>query len=114
VQQATDARTAMQHTIADMKVTAQQAADVRWWTQQYPWPAVGAAAVLGFMAATQVLAPSNHRTPPAQPVPGQATMQPSIMASLLEMVRTTLMSAIIGAIHSSGQQTGQDQARAQP
>jgi len=34
-QQATDAKTAMQRTLADMQTTVKEAADVRWWTQQY-------------------------------------------------------------------------------
>ena len=57
-QQAADAKTAMQHTVADMQVTAKEVANISWWTQQYPWYAVGAAAVLGFVAATSVLAPA--------------------------------------------------------
>lgn len=109
-QQAADAKTAMEGTVADMKVAVQQAADVRWWTKQYPWYAVGAAAVLGFVAATQVLKPSNHRTPAAPPVYGQTATSPSWTASLFEMIRTALTSAILGAIQSSGQQTEKTQA----
>jgi hypothetical protein len=113
-QQAADAKAAMQHTVDDMKVTVQQAANVRWWTQHYPWYAVGAAAVLGFVAATRVLTPPSHYTPPAQPANGQTAAGPSWTAPLFEMLRSTLMSAIIGAVHSSGQTTGQEQARAEP
>ena len=61
IQQAADAKTAIQHTMADMQVAAKEAANVSWWTQQYPWYAVGAATVLGFLAATSVLAPADHR-----------------------------------------------------
>jgi len=104
----------MQRTVDDMKVTVQQAADVRWWTQHYPWYAVGAAAVLGFVAATRVLTPPSHPTPPAQPANGRTAAPPSWTASLFEMVRSTLMSTIIGALHASGQATEQEQVRAEP
>jgi len=108
-QQAADAKTAMQRTVQEMQTTVQQAANVRWWTQQYPWYAVGAAAVLGFVAATQVGAGASSGPPPA-PVQGQTVVRQSWMAPLFEMLRTTLMSTIIGAVHASGQQTGQGEA----
>src|SRR5574341_2697521 len=61
-QQAADAKTAMQRTVADIQATALEAADVRWWTQQYPWYAVGTAAVVGFVAVTQLLVPADHHS----------------------------------------------------
>jgi hypothetical protein len=99
----------MQHTVADMQATAKEVANVRWWTQQYPWYAVGAATVLGFIAATAVVPSADHRTPPAPPVASQAAARPSWTASLFEMVRSTLMSIIIDAIHTRGQQASQTQ-----
>ena len=109
-QQAADAKTAIQHTVADMQATAKEAANIRWWTQQYPWYAVGAATVLGFVAATSVLAPADHRPQPAPPATTQAATRPSWTASLFEMVRSTLMSIIVDALHPQGQQA----SRAQP
>jgi hypothetical protein len=108
-QQAADAKTAIQHTVADMQATAKEIANVRWWTQQYPWYAVGAATVLGFVAATSVLAPADHRTPPAPPAASQAAARPSWTASLFEMVRSTLMTIIVDALHSQGQQSSREQ-----
>ena len=35
-QQAADAKTAMQHTVADMQAAAKEAANISWWTQQHP------------------------------------------------------------------------------
>jgi hypothetical protein len=113
-QQAADAQAAMQQTIATMKTTAQGIANVRWWTQQYPWYAVGAAAVLGFTTATQVLASTDQRTQSAPPVQSQPVAQTSWLAPLFDLIRSTLMSAIIGAIHTSGEQAGQTQAESQP
>jgi ElaB/YqjD/DUF883 family membrane-anchored ribosome-binding protein len=109
-QQAADAKTAMQHTIADMQATAKEAANISWWTQQYPWYAVGAATVLGFVATTYALAPADHRTPSAPPAASHAAARPSWTASLFEMVRSMLMSAIIGALHPKDQQSERVQA----
>jgi ElaB/YqjD/DUF883 family membrane-anchored ribosome-binding protein len=109
-QQAADAKTAMQHTMAEMQATAKEVANVRWWTQQYPWYAVGAATMLGFIAATSVLAPANHRPQPAPPAASQAAARPSWTASLFDMVRSMLMGIIADALHPKGQQA----SRAQP
>jgi len=109
-QQATDAKTAMQRTLADMQATVKEAADVRWWTQQYPWYAVGAAAVVGFVTATQVLGPSDHRVPPAPPTQEQSTGRPSWRSSLFELVRSTLIGAITEAMRASSQHSDRAQA----
>lgn len=107
-QQATDAKTAMQRTLQDMQATAKEVANIPWWTQQYPWYAVGAAAVIGFVTATRVLLPPDQHAPAAPPVQGQA-VQPSLTGSLFEMLRSTLVSAIIGAIHTSNQKSEPEQ-----
>ena len=105
-QQAADAKAAVQRTLADMKVTAQEVADVRWWTQQYPWYAVGTAAVVGFIAATRALTPPDHHTETAPPAQAQTAASPSLMSSLVEMLRSALVSTIIGALRSSSQPAG--------
>ena len=104
-QQAADAKTAMQRTVADMQATATEAANLSWWTQQYPWYAVGAATVLGFVTATYVLAPTDHRPRPAPPAPRPAAARPSWTTSLFEMVRSMLMGIIADALHTKGQQS---------
>ena len=109
-QQAADAKSAIRHTVADMQATAKEAANLSWWTQQYPWYAVGAATVLGFMAAASVLAPADHRTRPAPPTPSQPAAHPSWTAALFDMVRSAVMSTIIGALQPKGQPSGQAQA----
>jgi len=111
-QQAADAKTAMQHTVADMQATAKEVANISCWTQQYPWYAVGAATALGFLAATSVLAPADHRPRPAPPAASQAAARPSWTTSLFEIVRSMLMSIIVDALHTKGQQSGQTQADA--
>jgi len=111
-QQAADAKTAMQHTVADMQTTAKEVANISWWTQQYPWYAVGAATALGFIAATSVLAPADRGPRPAPPAASQAAARPSWTTSLFEIVRSTLMSIIVDALHTKGQPSGQTQADA--
>ena len=108
-QQAADAKTAIQHTVADIQGTAREVANIHWWTQQYPWYAVGAATVLGFVIATSVLAPPNHRTPPDSPV-ARPVARPSWMASLFEMVQSLLTSIILDALHPPGSQSGRTHA----
>jgi len=98
-----------------MQATVKEAADVRWWTQQYPWYAVGAAAAVGFVTASQVLAPADHRAPPAPPPQGQSAGRPSWMSSLFALGRSTLMGALVEAMQASSQhskraQTEQAQA----
>jgi hypothetical protein len=110
MQQATDAKTAMQRTVADMQATAKEVINVRWWTRQYPWYAVGAAVVVGFVAATQVLAPAYHPAPPVPLAQRQEAVRPSWMASLFEMVSSTLVSTIIEAVRTRGQQSGRAHA----
>jgi hypothetical protein len=99
----------MQRTLADMQTTLKEAADVRWWTQQYPWYAVGVAAVAGFVTATQVLTPSDHRAPPAPPAQAQSAGRSSWISSLFELVRSTLMGAIMEGIRASTQPSGRTQ-----
>lgn len=113
-QQAADAKVAMQRTMAEMKVTAKEVADVHWWTQHYPWYAVGAAAVVGFVTATSVL-PSSHRRIQRQDAAVQASVARSssflspLFVSLLDMAKSAVMSAIIGAIYTTDQQAEQTQ-----
>ena len=106
-QQAADAKVAMQHTMADMQATAKEAANISWWSQQYPWYAVGAATVLGFVATTYALAPADHHTQSAPPAASQVAASSSWTASLFGMVRSILMGIIADALHPQGQQSGQ-------
>jgi hypothetical protein len=109
-QQAADAKTAIQHTMADIQATAREAADIRWWTQQYPWYAVGAATVLGFVATAYAMAPANHRAQPAPPTTNQATPRPSWTAPLFGMARSLLIGIITDALYPKSQEAEQAQA----
>src|SRR5438552_17071740 len=59
-QQAADAKTAMQHTVANMQTTDKQVANISWWTQQYPGYAEGEPTALAIIAASSELAPTHH------------------------------------------------------
>src|SRR5262245_42321104 len=96
-QQAADAKTAMQRTVADIGDTAKATTDVRWWTQQYPWYAVGAAAVVALVTAAHVLAPAARRTHTAPPAPEPAAGPPSWLASLVMLGGRTLLDVLADA-----------------
>src|SRR5262245_31151178 len=101
-QQASDANTAIQHTLVDMRATAMEVANVRWWTQHYPWYAVGTAAVLGYVVTAAVLAPPAPRQQPAPPA-RQVAARSSWTAALVAMGRETLLGILREALHPRGQ-----------
>jgi hypothetical protein len=78
--------------------------------QHYPWYAVGAAAVLGFVTATSVWAPADHRPQPAPPAASQATARPSWTASLFETVHRMLISIMADALHTKSQPSSRAQS----
>lgn len=103
-QQADDARLAIKQTLARMRKTSQDAADVRWWTQRYPWYAVGGAGLLGFVAATYLSAAAHGPEQSSRQTVAEAWSQSSvfegIFSSLVPLVRSVLMSAIVGALQT--------------
>jgi hypothetical protein len=106
-QQAADARVAIQQTLTEMQETAKTAADVRRWTQQYPWIAVGAAAVLGFVASSALTRDGvTHSQADVTPQPQAA--RPSLLASFLSplfpMLRNALVSALVSGVMDKAQE----------
>jgi hypothetical protein len=111
-QQAADARVAIQQTLAEMQETVKVAADVRRWTQQYPWIAVGAASVLGFVAASALA--RNGAAPSQADVPQQRQAdRPSLLMSLLSplfpMLRNALVSTVVSGVMDKTQEHKQEQ-----
>ena len=105
-QQAADAQAAIHQTLTAMQATAREAANVRWWTQHYPWTAVGTAAVLGYVVTTAVLAPPAP--PPADPTPARpAAARPTWTASLFALVQTLVMGILRDALHPQTPSAGQ-------
>jgi hypothetical protein len=130
VEQAGKAMSATMHEMADQLA---KAADPRAWTQEHPWYSVGAAAILGFMAAS-ALTPARgesfkerleelfpeHPAPPPEPAhapkaaPGQPNSQKpshmsSIMGHLVDAVKTALVSTISSAVTAKVHQDGPPQ-----
>jgi len=111
-QQAADAKTAMQRTVADIGSTAKAAADVRWWTQQYPWYAVGAAAVVGLVTAAHVFAPAGRRAHAAPPAPEPAAGPPSWLSSLVMLGGRTMLDALVDTLRAKKQPAARAQTDA--
>lgn len=103
-QQAHDAQIAIKHTLAKMRETSKVAADVRWWTQRYPWCAVGGAGLVGFVVVTCLSASSRGQERSSPQRQARESSPSSVFAgmfsSLWPMVRGGLMSAIIGALQT--------------
>jgi len=53
--QADDARHAIACTLRELCCAAEDVADVRLWTRQFPWAATGSAALIGFLAARRAM-----------------------------------------------------------
>src|SRR5262249_26236644 len=111
-QQAADAKTAMQRTVADIGYTARATTDVRWWTQQYPWYAMGTAAVVGLVTAAHILAPAARRHPTPPPAPEQAAGTPSWLASLVMLGGRTLLDVLADALRTRKQPAARAQTDA--
>jgi ElaB/YqjD/DUF883 family membrane-anchored ribosome-binding protein len=103
-QQADDATNAIKQTLARMQETAKDAADVRWWTQRYPWYAVGSAGLLGFVTARSLSASARgHERASHQPreeVSSQPSVYARIFSWLVPLVRRVLLNALIEAFQS--------------
>jgi len=104
----------MARTLEELKASLQTAADLKLWTRQHPWAALGVAAVAGFAVANAVT-PSKHgpaATPPWAAygngyAPAAAAPQPaanhygalnSLLAPLFDMAKVALQSTIASAI----------------
>jgi hypothetical protein len=111
-QQANDAQIAIKQTLAQMRETSKDAADVRWWTQRYPWCAVGGAGLLGFVVVTYLRASSGgqERSSPQRHAreSSPSSVFSGMFSSLLSIVRGVLISAIIGALQTRDEEPATD------
>ncbi len=102
--QAADARTAMMHTLQEMKRTLAQAADVRTCARQHPWIATGSAAVAGFVVGAVVSHPrstSGERSQAgtdADAPPVSAGREPA--RAKTGFLRATLGTALTGIVQT--------------
>jgi hypothetical protein len=106
-QQAADAQTAIHQTLTAMQATAREAAHMRWWTQHYPWSAVGTAAVLGSVVTTTVLAPPAPPPPLDPSAARQTAARPTWTASLVALVRTLVRQILRDALSPQAPSAGQ-------
>jgi ElaB/YqjD/DUF883 family membrane-anchored ribosome-binding protein len=110
-QQADDAKKAMRNTLAAMRETAKTAADIKAWTQAYPWHAVGAGAATGFLAAS--LLPSfKGGAKQAQADTHGASRSPLVSfvnSSLLGVIRNVVISTITSALVVNAQAEESDE-----
>jgi hypothetical protein len=111
-QQANDAQIAIKQTLAQMRETSKDAADIRWWTKRYPWYAVGGAGLLGFVVVTYLSASSHEQERSSPQRQGYESSSSSvfsgIVSSLLSIGRGLLMSTLIGALQSRGAEPATD------
>jgi hypothetical protein len=107
-QQAADAKIAIQQTLTEMQETAKAAADIRRWAQQYPWIAVSAATMLGFVAASAFTRDGVTHSQ-AEVTPQHQAAKPSLLMSLLAPFLPMLRNAIVSAVVSGVMDKAQEQ-----
>ncbi len=114
-----DAKAALADTVAEIKSSAFESMDLRAWARQYPWAALGVAAVAGFAAATILSKKSstesvqeNVTQPPSlatsPPPPPQATgvypasassgLKAMIIGALFGLAKLVIENLLITAI----------------
>jgi hypothetical protein len=109
--EAAEAHAAIVATLADLKRSLGQAADVRVWTQRHPWPALGAAAAAGVVAGAAIRsAGGGNSAADAEeaPAPGQAAPpgasrfapRRTIFSALFDLAATSLQHLILGVIQA--------------
>jgi hypothetical protein len=109
-QQAEDAKKAMQQTFAAMRETAKTAADVKAWTQAYPWQSVGAGALVGFLASALLTSSKSRADSPSDThASSRSPLVSFIHSSLLGVIRSAVISTITSAVFTSVQAAESDE-----
>ncbi len=97
-----DAKAALVDTVVEIKSSAIESMDLRAWARQYPWAALGVAAVTGFAAATMLSKkpPAADNQPDSSPAPNPAASPPPPQAAGIYPTSATsgLKAMIIGAL----------------
>jgi hypothetical protein len=100
-----DAKKAATRTLHDLKSHAAEVLDVRDWTKRYPFPAVGVAAVGGFLAsliASRAKKKSNGTAPEPNPKdcpqPAPARKERGWMTTLAWAGADLIKSAIVASL----------------
>ena len=107
--QAAAAQGALSNTLERMRADLGASADLAAWARKYPWPAVGAAAAVGFLAAVVVGSPPRRTADPVAPkteadAPGGYSpsvgqnrgLFHSLLGELVRNLATALQGALVG------------------
>jgi hypothetical protein len=106
-----DAKAALRQTLVDLKQSLRTSVDVRLWTKEHPWIAVGMAAAAGFTAATVVVPAPGEKfidklsraaeriegqpePPPAAKPDARTSLAAIAIASLFDLAKVTVEKAI--------------------
>jgi len=93
----------MQHTLTEMRDTALALSDIPAWAQQYPWLTAGAACAAGFVTSV-VLTSSHPQSAEANAnISSPSSLTASLRSALFGFLRSTLMSAVAGALYAQTQ-----------
>jgi hypothetical protein len=112
-QQAAAAKIAIGQTLMEMQKTAKEAADLRWWTKHYPWAAVGTAALLGFFTVP-ILTMESHTPPQTAATRNGQAATPSLLSSLVDLVRGMIVTAVVNALKNKKDQAEYPEAATRP
>jgi len=105
--QVAEAKAAVLRTLDDVKANLGTAADVRLWTQRYPWFAIGVAAATGFAAASLVT-PSREQSLQEkfdeltrgrqEHAPASSTERVAENAAAAASTRSAVMTTVFGSL----------------
>jgi hypothetical protein len=106
------AQAAILRTIEDLKHDLAYAADLKYWTENHPWAALGIASAAGFLAAAAIVPSHSGHAHPASPEPIRAA-EPAprpagsnlawLMVPLVDLVKTSVeryIASVTQAAHS--------------
>lgn len=93
--QAADAKTAMIHTMRDIKESLGKVADVRLCAQQHPWLVIGSAVAAGFAAGVVVTPAPRKKMKKTQASSGAAS-QPSFQGQETRRAKKSFLFSIVG------------------
>jgi len=132
----TDAKAALSHSLAQLKIGVANTADLRQWVKHYPWASLGAAVATGFAAAAAVtpaqgesitdklsrLVPESQSTksdgcPRAEPQnnsPKRAVVADNLINSLFELAKVLVQTLIVTAFQQPRVDESPDRRQPEP
>jgi hypothetical protein len=114
--EAQTAKAAIVRTLEDLKEDLRTAADLRLWTEQHPWAALGIASLAGFMAASVVVPSPNGHAEPAQEQQAAQRRESRggwawLMVPLFDLLKTSVEKYATMMIHAASRaERGEEEA----